>query len=210
VVGDGGTIFLSNDGGETWYGPNGLMYESDFKDVVFFNANTGVLTGTNGIILRTEDAGYSWQAATTEPGLENYDFHAVSFYDAFIGISTGNEGKEIYTTDGGENWTELAPASLLFNSAKHRMVSLTQNYPNPFNPSTVINYELPFSANVSVKVYDITGKEVASLFNGYQNEGNHSVRFDAGDLSSGVYFYRLNVVNGSSSITKVNKMILTK
>ena len=164
----------------------------------------------NGIILRTEDAGYSWQQSEKDPGLDNYDFHAVSFYDSYIGISTGNEGKEIYTVDGGASWTESAPANLVFTGSKPRSVSLMQNYPNPFNPSTVINYELPYNANVTVKVFDITGKKVASLFSGYQNEGKHSVQFNASNLSSGVYFYRLNVVNGSNSITKVNKMILTK
>jgi photosystem II stability/assembly factor-like uncharacterized protein len=211
VVGDLGTIYLSNDGGNTWYGPNGLMYESDIKDVVFFDMNTGVVTGTNGLILRTEDGGYSWQPAVTAPGSENYDFQSVSFYDANIGISVGNEGREIYTVDGGQSWSDQAPNLLAgFTGSKHSLVDLKQNYPNPFNPSTVISYELPFSANVSVKVYDIAGKEVASLFNGYQTKGNHTVQFNASNLSSGVYFYRLNVVNGSSSITKVNKMILTK
>ncbi len=185
--------------------------ESDIKDVVFFDINTGVVTGTNGLILRTEDGGYSWQPAVTAPGSENYDFQSVSFYDANIGISVGNEGREIYTVDGGQSWSDQAPNLLAgFTGSKSRLVSLKQNYPNPFNPSTVINYELPFSANVSVKVYDIAGKEVASLFNGFQTEGNHTVQFNASNLSSGVYFYRLNVVNGSTSITKVNKMILTK
>ncbi len=212
VVGDAGSIFLSNDGGNSWFGPNGLLYESDIKDVVFFDANNGIATGTNGLILRTNDGGDTWQPAVTTPGTENYDFQSVSFYDASIGISVGNEGKEIYTTDGGANWTESAPVGLFagFTGRKSGFVNLKQNYPNPFNPSTVINYELPYSANVSVKVYDIAGREIATLFTGYQSEGNHSVQFNASDLSSGVYFYRLNVVNGQSSITKVNKMILTK
>lgn len=212
VVGDAGTIFMSNDGGNTWFGANGLMYENNINDVVFFNANTGVATGDNGLILRTEDGGYSWQPSEIAPGSETYDFQAVSFYDANIGISVGNEGKELYTVDGGITWTIDAPNLIAtFTGSKQRGVSLMQNYPNPFNPSTVINYELPYSANVTVKVYDISGKEVASrVFTGYQAEGNHSVQFNASNLSSGVYFYRLNVVNGTNSITKVNKMILTK
>ena len=211
VVGDAGTIFMSNDGGDTWFGPNGLMYENNINDVVFFNETTGVATGENGLILRTEDGGYSWQPSEIAPGSESYDFQAVSFYDANIGISVGNEGKELYTVDGGITWTNEAPNLIaIFTGSKQKGISLMQNYPNPFNPSTVINYELPYSANVSVRVYDITGKEVASLFNGYQTAGTHSVQFNASNLSSGVYFYRLNVGNGSNSITKVNKMILTK
>lgn len=70
---------------------------------------------------------------------------------------------------------------------------LNQNYPNPFNPVTKINYELPFPGFVTLKVYDMLGREVALLVNSAQNAGSYSVDFNAGrDLSSGIYFYILN------------------
>ena len=71
--------------------------------------------------------------------------------------------------------------------------ALEQNYPNPFNSSTKIGYKLPSAGNVLLNVYDILGREVAVLVNSRQNSGNHSVNFEAGKFSSGIYIYRLNV-----------------
>lgn len=83
---------------------------------------------------------------------------------------------------------------------------LDQNYPNPFNPSTQINYGLKESGFVTLKVYNILGNEVKTLVNGFRSAGNHTVNFDASDLSSGVYFYRLTTDN----FTQIQKMILEK
>ena len=84
--------------------------------------------------------------------------------------------------------------------------SLSQNYPNPFNPSTIINYQTPVDNFVTLKVFDVLGREVAQLVNTYKEAGTHSVEFNASDLSSGLYFYTLRA-NGYS-LTK--KMIITK
>jgi hypothetical protein len=68
---------------------------------------------------------------------------------------------------------------------------LEQNYPNPFNPTTAIKYEIPKEGFVNVKIYNSLGQEVATLINEKQNAGSYIVEFDASDLSSGVYFYKL-------------------
>jgi len=84
--------------------------------------------------------------------------------------------------------------------------SLEQNYPNPFNPSTNIRYQLPVSSDVSLKVYDMLGREVETLVNSRQSAGTHQVEFDASKLASGVYLYRLRA--GSVSLTR--QMVLMK
>lgn len=86
-------------------------------------------------------------------------------------------------------------------------ITLNQNYPNPFNPSTVISYTLKSATNVTLNVYDITGRRVATLVNGRQAAGAQEISFDASSLASGVYIYRLQTTNGAS-LTK--KMVLVK
>lgn len=84
--------------------------------------------------------------------------------------------------------------------------SLLQNYPNPFNPSTVINYSLPENSFVSLKVYDITGKEILTLVNEKKDAGRYEVSFDGSNLASGMYFYKIQ----AGSFSKVMRMVLIK
>jgi hypothetical protein len=75
------------------------------------------------------------------------------------------------------------------------MFMLKQNYPNPFNPSTTISYQLRTQSYVTLKVFDVLGREVATLVNSVEQPGNKSVNFNAGNLESGVYYYRLQAGN---------------
>jgi hypothetical protein len=90
--------------------------------------------------------------------------------------------------------------------------SLTQNYPNPFNPSTKINWQLANSSYVSLKVYDLLGREVAVLVNGERSAGNYETEFSANELSTGVYIYTLNAIDKSTGklFTDTKKMCLIK
>ncbi len=83
---------------------------------------------------------------------------------------------------------------------------LSQNYPNPFNPTTTISYQIPVAGQVTLKVYDVLGREVRTLVSAKQNRGSYSVTFDAGGLASGVYFYRL----AAGTFSESKKMIVVK
>ena len=84
--------------------------------------------------------------------------------------------------------------------------SLEQNYPNPFNPSTVIRYGLPTAQYVSLKVYDVLGQEAATLIEGMQEAGFKSVGWNAGALTSGLYYYRLH----AGDFLQTRKLLLIK
>ncbi len=83
---------------------------------------------------------------------------------------------------------------------------VNQNYPNPFNPSTIISYGIPKNGFVSAKVYNLLGQEIATLFAGYQNAGVHSLTFNASNLSSGVYLYRIQAGN----VVETKRMVVMK
>ncbi|HMS65471.1 MAG TPA: T9SS type A sorting domain-containing protein [Ignavibacteria bacterium] len=87
--------------------------------------------------------------------------------------------------------------------------SLSQNFPNPFNPSTKIEYALPTSGNVNLKIYDLTGREIQNLVSEFKTPGTYSVQFNATGLASGMYFYRI-IVQGEKSYDITRKMMLIK
>ena len=84
--------------------------------------------------------------------------------------------------------------------------TLSQNYPNPFNARTRIDFSLNSEADVKLSVYDVTGRLVATLVNRYLDAGNHSVHWQAGEIASGVYYYRLSTSEGSQT----KRMVLLK
>jgi len=83
---------------------------------------------------------------------------------------------------------------------------LSQNYPNPFNPSTTISYAIPTDGFVSLKIYDMLGKEVATLINEEKPAGDYTISFNANNLASGMYIYKIS----SGPFNQTKKMILMK
>ena len=88
--------------------------------------------------------------------------------------------------------------------------AISQNYPNPFNPTTKIDFELPYDSKVSILLYDISGREVGKLVNEQLTAGYHNVQFNGSNLSSGMYFYRINANGGSQNFVTTKKMVLIK
>jgi len=110
---------------------------------------------------------------------------------------------------GNSAWSEelsILVTSLSSEGTIPDEFALLQNYPNPFNPSTKVKYQLPSDSNVSLKVYDILGKEVAVLVNEFKPAGFYEVTFDAINLTSGIYFYKIE----AGEFKQVNKMILLR
>lgn len=114
-----------------------------------------------------------------------------------------------YGAGGGDFWViktgpELAaePHTLSLPTE----YALHQNFPNPFNPTTRISYYLPKTGNATLTIYDLLGREIATLVDGVQTAGNHSILFDGASLPSGIYFYRLQ----TESFTTTKKMVLLK
>lgn len=83
---------------------------------------------------------------------------------------------------------------------------LHQNYPNPFNPTTVISFSLPETTNIELKIFDVLGREITTLIHGIMQEGNHSVEFDASELSSGIYLYQIR----AGEFRNTKKMLLIR
>jgi len=125
--------------------------------------------------------------------------YVVSFATSGWGsLPTNKSGAQKFNSAGGNS------NELINNLPKG--FSLEQNYPNPFNPTTNINYSLQNAGHVSLKVYDMTGREIATLVNGRMNAGAHTVTFNASNLSSGVYIYALE----ANGVRLTNRMTLIK
>ena len=122
--------------------------------------------------------------------------------DSCLVIWGRNAGVGTYVTGGCSG----AFTGIGSNNSLADGYSLSQNYPNPFNPSTVINFTLPLKSFVTIKVYDVNGKEISELINAEKQAGENSIEFNGANLSSGVYYYKLT----AADFSQVRKMILVK
>lgn len=105
----------------------------------------------------------------------------------------------------------VTPVGISNNIQLVKDYSLSQNFPNPFNPTTVINYNIPVSGNVSLKIYDMLGREVRTLVNSFVSSGSYSVNFNGADLSSGIYFYKLEAQGTTGQkFVSTKRMVLVK
>ncbi|MFI5252253.1 MAG: YCF48-related protein [Bacteroidota bacterium] len=197
AVGNNGTILRTTNGGTVWFSqPSGTT--ENLYGVSLTDANHGTVVGEGGAILRTTNGGVTW---TRQPSGKAGTIRGVAFSSTNTGTVVGDNGAIIRTTSGGA----LAVRGGSYPSIPIGF-ELKQNYPNPFNPTTLINYQLPAAGRVSLKVYDILGREIATLVDGAQTPGDHFIQWDGSSLPSGVYFYRIQ--SGLYSETK--KLLLMR
>jgi hypothetical protein len=109
--------------------------------------------------------------------------------------------------DGTSKYSEIVEVDVIAPD----VFALEQNYPNPFNPGTKIKFSLAANSKVSLKVFDILGQEVAILISGDITAGSHEMDFNASNINSGIYFYRIDAIGvDGNNFTSVKKMVLTK
>jgi hypothetical protein len=147
--------------------------------------------------------------------------HSYSFVDVTAGSGIWYYKLKQIDLDGAVHSTDPVRVEVLTGVSENRLPKgflLSQNYPNPFNPSTVVSYDIPVVSGqspaqsgvegpvVSLKVFDIVGREVAVLVNERQAPGSYSVRFNANGLASGVYFYKLT----AGDFVSTKRLVLCK
>ena len=177
AVGNNGVVELN---WQTATEVNNHMFEIERKSA---NTEYRTIGYVEGAGTTTEPMNYSYVDKTVDLGSYTYRLKQIDYN----GTYTYSPEVEVDVT-----------APLTFN--------LEQNYPNPFNPSTKINYSVPEAGNVKLAVYNIVGEEVAVLVNGYTEAGHFNVSFDASNLPSGVYLYKLQ----SDNSVQTKKMMLLK
>ncbi len=156
-------------------------------------------------IERANGSAHEWNMVGTVQGHGNSTQPiSYSFVDRGMNAGTYNYRLKQIDFNGNHAYHNLSNEVIIGVPTRF---SLSQNYPNPFNPKTIINYEVPLTKHVTINVYDISGKEVATLVNQLQSAGYYAIDFDGSNFASGVYFYKL-VVDGNIIDTK--RMLLLK
>lgn len=164
---------------EVWEADSGFAYSSKSYIDITVEMTVG---NTNG----TFDIGYLFTDGATE------------LSDLSWGKQYADSLGNAITVTGGNAVNNDVPMVSEFK--------LSQNYPNPFNPTTNIQFEIPENAFVTISVFDLMGHEVSRLVNDYREAGSYNVTLDGSNLSSGIYFYKLQ----AGGLTKTMKMVLSK
>lgn len=212
-------LSLELDGsGNLWIGTwNGGVAKFDGNNWIIFNKDNSPLPSNRIRSLRVDNNNVMWIGTETN-GLVRYDGQSWQLFDIYNSplpnnfinglavdkfnhkLIATNEGLAIYREDGIVVEVEDKPET------KPERFILHQNYPNPFNLQTKIRYTIPEGGRVSLRVYNIIGEEVANLVDRYLTAGEYETEFNASNLPSGIYIYRLS----SEKFTQVKKMLLIK
>jgi len=222
VTGDGRSAPFTPTG--SWFASRALVGEVHYDavvpvELVSFTASVTQLNNENAVelswITATElnNSGFNVERKTKDTDWENIGFvdghgtsteaQSYSFVDR--GLTSGSYSYRLKQVDFDGSFTNhMLSETIEIGSVT--TFALEQNYPNPFNPATIINYQIPVEGQVSLKVYDMLGNEVATLVNEIKTAGEHQIEFNAGAISSGIYFYRLQ----SGNFIETKRMMLMK
>jgi len=191
-----GGAFRSSDNGDNWSPINtGLTTTSVLAFAI--NSSGDIFAGTRDGVFRSTDNGDNWSPINT--GLTNTFVLALAINssgDIFAGTNGGGVFRHVESPTAVEEISTRIPSSF----------ALEQNYPNPFNPSTTIQFALAKRSHVTLKLFDIRGREVSTLLDETLAPGSHKVVFEAKGLSSGVYFYRI----AAGEFVETKKLALLK
>jgi len=181
-------VHKTTDGGATWSDTILVERGSVVKSIKPMRGTNNLL-GVGYVSLDPKawwstNGGAAWTPISPAKPGDGTDLTNAWFVSNQLGYAVG-VGKALKFTPPGSTDVETQPINLPLSYA------LNQNYPNPFNPTTTIGFSVVKAADVQLKVYDLLGREVATLVQGQHNPGSYSVVFDASRLSSGVYFYTL-------------------
>ena len=168
-----------------------MILELDFFGQIFSSNYTGI-----------SDTTFQVLASTLDPLLNGLNLER----GELVWTVTASDGEYSTVSDNGSLILVRQLVSISEELLLPIEFELSNNYPNPFNPVTSIRYSLPKSEKVSLIVYNLNGKEVARLVNENQQAGNHSIKWDASDVASGIYFYRLQ----AGDFVQTRKMVLLK
>jgi hypothetical protein len=208
-------MYVSTNGGGLWTRrhngvPNavGTLPRSQvIRSANEFFVGLGNATNTLVGVYRTTNQGVSWSEFNNGVLLNSYTIRGLDIKTT--GDTTIFSGAAHPTLPAGQGVFEYTWPPLAVGDPDPNLpaeFSLSQNYPNPFNPVTNISFDIPAASFVELSVFDVSGKEIMKLVNEQKTHGRYEVTFNAGNLSSGVYFYRLK----AGEISRTMKMILVK
>jgi photosystem II stability/assembly factor-like uncharacterized protein len=206
AVGNSGIVMYTSDGGTTWETCTDEDVTGGSKtwfSVFLTETGKAWAVGKNGMIVHSGDWGHTWEAQASNTTQLLSEVYFINDNEGWIAGGL-TENVVLHTTNGGKSGIgtgiedpEEVPGTAFF---------MEQNYPNPFSTSTIINYTLGHPGKISLSVFDIAGRKIQSLVNEFQSEGKHSVIWDAGQFSDGIYFYELNIDQGPVCV----KMMMLK
>ena len=203
-------IVYTSDEGSNWSQTNAGLPSNYIYSLAAVPQSKGRISLFAGVY-------YSGIYLSTDNGI---NWHQINEYlptDNYLTLLIIKDGYIFTAINGTSIWKR--PLSELITDVKDKIkyiaksFTLEQNFPNPINPTTTINYSVPKTSIVSIKVYDVLGREVETLVNGEKSQGNYKIEFNASRLASGMYIYRMqaaDISDHSKSFSETKKIILLK